>query len=636
MRKLFLVIMTMVFVSSFGFAQPAAPASTSVAKIANSTISGKISSKEKPLRGITVNLARNGQGGGGRNGQSVKTDQEGKFKFTNVAAGNYVVMPNAMSHVPDSSDVTGPFRGKSVVVNDNENVENVDISMRIGGVITGKILRPDGAPAIEQRVSLKTKNPDGTTTMFFSASTAGMSNATDDRGVFRVFGIPSGQYLVSAGESGGGGGRGFGNFRQRYPVTYYPSVAIEAEAQVVEVTEGNETKDIEIRLGEPLPTYEAKGKVIDAITGIPVVGAQVGYRQVAQNQRGAIPRPMNSNNERSDLNGEFLISGIEKGKYVVTVQPGQNSEYYSDEVNFEIADADADSIEIRASRGASVNGFVVIDGAQNPGALASSGLGVMAMSRPQTQGGGRGGAAMMMGGGNMSDVAANGAFQIKGLKAGRVTVNVQSRSSDARYSIVRIEREGVDVTNGFDVGSGEVVSNIRVIVAIGNGIIRGQINVVGGALPAGTVLRVVASKSNAGGGGGGRGMGAGNAQADQNGRFVIEGLVSGEYTVTAMAMPTGFGGGRPMPGGGGFTGGGGFQGGGVPGGGARGGGRGGGNPPTGGNAGGGAPAVVGGAGQAPQFTMPVKPVSQTVMLNGAEASVVMTLDVSTPPAGGNK
>ena len=636
MRKLFLLMTMMIFASMVGIAQRTpAPEATS-AKIATSTISGRISSKDKALRGITVNLSRNSPsgGGGGRGGQAVKTDEDGKYSFTNVAAGNYIVMPNAMAYVPDSSDVAGPFRGKSVIVNDNENVENIDISMRIGGVITGKILRPDGAPAIEQRVTLRTKNAAGTSTIFFSASTSGMSNSTDDRGAFRLFGIPSGQYLVSAGDAGGGGGpRGFGNFRQRYPLTYYPSVFTEAEAQTVDVTEGNETKDIEIKLGQPLPTYEAKGKVIDAMTGTPLPGVQVAYRQVVGNQRGGGAMQMNANGERTDLNGEFLISGIEKGSYQISVQSDQTSDYYSEQTAFEIADADAANIEIRASRGATVNGFVMIDGAQNQGAIASAGFSVMGTSRTANAGGGRGG-PQMGGRGMMGEVAANGAFHIKGLQPGRAMLSIMDRS-DARYSIVRIERDGTDVSNGFEVAAGEQINNVRIIVAQGNGVIRGQINVVGGALPAGSRLMVSATKAN---GGGGRGGGNG-AQVDQNGRFVIEGLVSGQYTVTAMALPGGgFGGGRPAPGGG--FGGGGFPGGGAggPGGGARGGGAGGrGGAPVGGGTPGGTPGgVVVGGGTAPQFQMAVKPVSQTVMLSGAEASVVLTLDVSVPPTGGNQ
>ncbi len=638
MRKLFWIMTAIIFASLVGLAQPgrstAGTSATPPTVIANSTISGRISSKEKALRGITVNLTRNGQGGG-RGGQSVKTDEDGKYKFTNVAAGNYIVTPNAMAYVPDSSDIAGPFRGKSVIVNDNDNVENIDISMRTGGVITGKILRPDGAPAIEQRVTLKTKNADGTATTFFSATTSGMTNSTDDRGVFRLFGIPSGQYLVSAGDAGGGGQRGFGNFRQRYPLTYYPSVFTEAEAQTVDVTEGNETKDIEIKLGQPLPTYEAKGKVIDAMTGTPVPGVQVAYRQISQNQRGGGGAPMNPSGERSDVNGEFLISGIEKGSYQISVQSDQNSDYYSEQTAFEIADADAANIEVKASRGATVNGFVVIDGAQNQGAIASARFGVMGSSRAANAGGGRGG-PQMGGRGSMSEVAANGAFQVKGIQPGKAMLSIMNRS-EGRYSIVRIEREGVDVTNGFDVGAGEQVNNIRLIVAQGNGVIRGQINVVGGALPAGTTLRVSASKTSTSGG---RGTGGGGAQVDQNGRFVIEGLVSGQYTVTAMALPGGiggggFGGGRPIPGGsGGIPAGGGFGGAG----GAARGGRGGGAPAIGAT---GTPSTgvisgtVGG-GMSPQFSLTVKPVSQTVMLNGAEAQVVLTLDVSAQPTGGNQ
>ena len=93
---------------------------------------------------------------------------------------------------------------------------------------------------------------------------------TDDRGIYRVFGLPKGRYIVSSGgENDGLRGAIDGKYTQ---VTYHPDVIKQEEATVIEVAEGGETTGIDIKLRNPVSveTFAVTGRVIDSETGKPI------------------------------------------------------------------------------------------------------------------------------------------------------------------------------------------------------------------------------------------------------------------------------------------------------------------------------------------------------------------------------
>ena len=91
-------------------------------------------------------------------------------------------------------------------------------------------------------------------------------------------------------------------------------------------------------------------------------------------------------------------------------------------------------------------------------------------------------------------------------------------------SILRIERNTTELKQGIEIKPGEDILDLRIMVADGTGVIRGQVKVEGGALPVGA--RMTASISNQ------LRFANGYAQVDQDGRFVISGLAVGTYELT--------------------------------------------------------------------------------------------------------
>src|SRR5215217_6184651 len=122
-----------------------------------SSISGRITVKDKGVSGITVrlDLIEPNSGDHTTRHRGV-TDDEGNYRITNVPPGNYTVVISAPVFAP--ADESGPQ--KTVLVSKGETVENIDFALVRGGVITGRVTGFDGRPLIEEEVHVYPKNTE--------------------------------------------------------------------------------------------------------------------------------------------------------------------------------------------------------------------------------------------------------------------------------------------------------------------------------------------------------------------------------------------------------------------------------------------------------------------------------------------
>jgi hypothetical protein len=137
----------------------------------------------------------------------------------------------------------------------------------------------------------------------------------------------------------------------------------------------------------------------------------------------------------------------------------------------------------------------------------------------------------------ISRIGSDGAFSIKGVRPGKIMITAAGIGGSG-LQMTRIERGGVEMNEGIVVTGREDITGIRIVLEKASGAIRGQVQIVGGALPEGWRMFVSASneKSLPGNFAGLSGS-SGYAQVDSKGRFVIPGLVPGEYRVSLMAQP---------------------------------------------------------------------------------------------------
>src|SRR5262249_28775550 len=154
-------------------------------------------------------------------------DADGHYRISGLNEGEMIVLPFVPLCVIPSSSRFGT--GKSVNLTAGENVDGIDFNLIKGGVISGRLTDADGRPVIEQSIGLLPVEENG------NPSRAQVPRGynfqmyeTDDRGIYRIYGLPAGHYKVSAGtEAGRVAGLFTSGYYQR---TFYPDTTDQAQA----------------------------------------------------------------------------------------------------------------------------------------------------------------------------------------------------------------------------------------------------------------------------------------------------------------------------------------------------------------------------------------------------------------------
>lgn len=276
-----------------------------------------------------------GNFGGGFGGSvQTRTGVDGTFEANNVAPGDYYVMASAPGYIPERSlllaqvaagaDPADLLARIPVVHVGPDSVSSVTVTMERGGTVAGRVVWEDGSPAagLPITATLATTTGSAAPTLppalqQIRSPSAPAFATTDDRGAFRISGLPSGDYLVQAvvqdrpqfGGLGGFGGlaRGRGGSIIR---VYSPGVFHKADAKPLPVNAGDERNDLRL--------------VID-LRGLHTVSGHAGSTAAGQSvESGRVTLVDATDNSLSlngsiDAHGDFSIEFVPPGNYTLQV-----------------------------------------------------------------------------------------------------------------------------------------------------------------------------------------------------------------------------------------------------------------------------------------------------------------------------
>ncbi len=453
----------------------------------------------RPVRRARVMLVEMNSHGPERVGM---TNGSGEFQIKEVPAGSYFVMVDAAGIITplsfidletadnDKLNVEEIKKHFEEVVVDGTNEVTVKVRARRGGAISGKVTYADGDAAINVRVSVMRKK-DGRITRFITnlnpSTIFGIQ--TDDRGMYRIAGLPPGEYIVSASESiyHGGDDRsqrddymGMSGVNS-FVVTYYEGATKQSSASAIQVEAGQEQNEINITLVERT-LHTLSGTVLSRRDSLPFSGAQVSISSKDEPSQSSLPFASQPTGVVTDEQGRFTFKEIPDGVYTLTVEPpytDENVDVRPDDdeqqtppdappqpatprrkftrkvQDVTVSGGDLTEVAIMLSEGASVSGTVTVEGGKPLPTEATIMLLPLTMDRT-----GEGQQDMESRG-----IQTDGTFVIDGVPTGTFYPDVATPGSD-QYYVKTITVNGADLTRTpLVVGDGATISDVRVVIS---------------------------------------------------------------------------------------------------------------------------------------------------------------------------
>jgi hypothetical protein len=421
--------------------------------------------------------------------KTAMTDAEGRYEFRDLPGGRFNLSATKSGFVTVQYGQTRPFEsGKPIELADAQVLDKADIAMPRGSVIAGRVLDEFGDPVADAMVNAMRSAWSGGRRRL---QPTGRMAQTNDLGQYRIYGLPPGDYYVSAtlrageammmemamagamSEARGAALAGLpgptgSNPSSGYGSTYFPGTTNGADAQRITLAVGQEAQSTDFAL---LPARLAK------ITGV-VIGSD--GRPVEGSMINAFPRSgeggmmMFAGAGWTDKNGNFTLTNVAPGDYTLhTRQMPIMTSNRGDVMTFSMrvggpegGDAEVGSLPITVS-GEDLTGVVIL---MSKGATASGRLSFEGGTKPATLAGIRITSsaadsdffAMPGMGGGSGTVKEDGTFELRGLTGTRL---IRANALPPGWMLKSVLVNGADVTDtGAEFKAGEAVSQLEVVL----------------------------------------------------------------------------------------------------------------------------------------------------------------------------
>jgi len=464
-----------------------------------------------PIAGVEITLSPNTP-----QGTRLRTtsDAQGRFTFENLPFGKYTVQANREGYFTWPAGLALPFPVATLTV-DSLQTQRLSIELVPGATIAGRITDPQGNPLAGVKVSAASLQYDAGRRAFSAGS---VPKTTDDRGDYRVFWLPPGEYYVRAEY-----GNADADLARR---SYYPG-ALDSTSAVSLTIRGGETLE---GMNFALPkanSIKISGHVSFRDAPWPSGGLVRTFYLLPRDGRPTELFPAEFLNTIRPVVGLVLadftieVRGLAPGAYDLAPFYLDGNTFYTGRTRIDIGDTDLENVTAYVGPNIEVTGRVTVKG-EGSGEKRRP-LQIQLRSRdvpvPLT---GRTGTAVF---------APDGTFSIRDVVEGRyqLYVGASPGTIPGDLYISAIRQGGVDLQ---DEGSVEVrpgVQPIEITLSSGAGTIEGSAeNALGGVPARADVVLVphVSRRQNV--------MYYDRTTIDDKGRFTFSGIAPGEYKVFAF------------------------------------------------------------------------------------------------------
>jgi hypothetical protein len=462
-----------------------------------------------PIPGAQVRLSPSPYGVSG----VTRTRADGSYEMLGVPAGRYGIEAHKDGQDPSMMSTSGR-RPPAIPIVVGDGALDVDIALASGGAIEGTVVDDQGDPmeGVVVAAFLLTRNGDR-----IDATRTGRERVTDDRGRYRLFELPAGEYIVAADANAEPSGLDR-HVRAGLVRVFHPSVFdIDAAARVVLAIDA-ELAGVDIEYGLT-PTARVRGTADDS-RGDPVDGFALLVPRTRQAGVTDEPRfaPIGPD-------GALAFTNVPPGNYVLQVireaGMGQSEEFAAQLVS--VGEVDPAPLSIRTAGRSSIRGRVLIEGPGREGRVQGSMSPLTFRAVPLDPDL----APSFEAGRTRGIVSSSGTFEIGGLVGPtRITPSVLPDGWYAKsFMLGRVDL----LTTVFDFGGGQSFDRATLVLSAG-GVIEGRVTP-----PRQGPVRepIVFAFSTDRTWWGEPSQYVKVARAGQDGQFHLSGLPPGEYLVAA-------------------------------------------------------------------------------------------------------
>ena len=346
------------------------------------------------------------------------SDDKGNYRLQ-AEPGAYSVTVERDGYIASSQSQT-----RTITVQAGQTTAGVDLELIRTGAISGRVVDPDGEPMPRVSVQLRSVR-ERRRGPFLGA-------VTDDRGAYRIFQIPPGKYHLSAAYQPAFQQREIklqtpdGTAEESYSTTYFPGTSDFAQAAAIDIPAGADLAGVDLQL-QRVRAVHIRGRVSGmAAAPIPIVmivlqpvGSEFGTA------RDGLVR---------DTSGEFDLSGVLPGKYVVSANAPDLTNRGtgpSAQQIIEVGQTDVGGIQLTLAAPQAVRGLVIVP----EGRKIPQGLLVMLSNHARTNGQA----------GELGQVGSDGAFTLAAVPAGDYDLELGSAGPADDLYVSAIRRGDDDV-----------------------------------------------------------------------------------------------------------------------------------------------------------------------------------------------
>jgi protocatechuate 3,4-dioxygenase beta subunit len=316
----------------------------------------------RPVRRAEVTLT----GGGLSASLTEVTDDKGSFVFKDLPPGRYTLAARRPGFVRMAYGARRHDRaGVALAVAAGQTISDLTMLLPRGGVITGVVVDVRGRPvrgAFVTALQPGVQNYARTLAPARTAQAAGaqVTATTDERGEYRLFGLPAGLYAVQARARivpPAGAASSVPTALSLQSMFFHPSTVDPDAAAMVSVRPAEERQGIDITIGEA-PASDVRGTV----TGM-TAAAQGGYVFLVPGGASIASVPV-------DAGGRFAFTAVPPGDYTVVARVPTPKEKPAQALwgrtTISVFGQTLDNLFIDLRPGTSIRGRLAIDGTGAP------------------------------------------------------------------------------------------------------------------------------------------------------------------------------------------------------------------------------------------------------------------------------